>query len=152
MRLDPARNIMHRMAMSYHEVEKGVFNVTPYSIDDVNERLKVLSSLPFRVGRQWVILSRDTVKWLVESCEVKKVLEVLKDTFISDESFFQMALYSDYNPRRKHLCNNSLRFGGGAPSRVDANNIGEVAVSGSLFARKVNVKEYELIVERLGII
>ncbi|WP_289027920.1 beta-1,6-N-acetylglucosaminyltransferase [uncultured Paraglaciecola sp.] len=144
--IDPAKNIMHRLSLHFEEVGKDSFFVRALSKEEKNKRNKLMSQEGFRVGRQWLILSRRQAEWIVNSSFVSILRKELQSIFIPDEIFFQMALNSKQNPLRTSVIKSSLRFGEGGPYKVDMGHIKQAINEEKLIIRKVNQHVYK----RLG--
>lgn len=138
---DPTKNIMDRIATKFTEIEKNLFKVEPLTIEEIIERVQFLDQNEYKVGRQWVILHRSTVEWLVKSTHVQNLLTFSKHTFISDEFFYPMALASPYNPFNKNNCFDSLRLNGGGVKNINQHNMDEYLSSPYLFGRKLQATE-----------
>lgn len=135
---DPARNVVQRVAGSFTEsTEKNHFILEPLSRDEISYREAFFKDYPLKFGRQWVILHRSTVEWLVTSDFARKMLEFSKRCFVSDEMFFQMALVDPRNPYVGELALTNLRFEEGSPLKITDENFAKMRRSGTLFARKV---------------
>jgi hypothetical protein len=151
---DPSKLIMQRIAASYTEKSKGEFLVRGLSIDELKQRLEFFAENDFRVGRQWVVLHRSHAEWLANSEDVKKLMELLKSCFISDESFFQMALFSSFHKDRHSVENRSLRLNEGGASLLSASAASAALDSGCIFGRKTPAKEraqcYALLSQRIA--
>jgi hypothetical protein len=151
---DPTKRVMHRVAAKYEEISKNRFSVSSLSLEEVKERNQFFDENKYRVGRQWVILSRETVEWIVSSLEVKKVLTLLKSCFISDEMLFQLVLNLDSNPKKEKLSIDSLRYMQGTPASISVDNIDEAWKTNAIFGRKVSTlsskKVYEYINDRIS--
>lgn len=96
--------------------------------------------LKFRKGSQWVSLTTDAAKYIVDQYEL--IVEVFKDTLIPDELFVQTLLYSSPH-YRKTITGNNLRYidwQRGVPyvfSKADQEELDDVT-SKWLIARKYN--------------
>ena len=132
---------MQRIAANYREIEENIIEVSGLTKSELEERLHFFDKKPLKVGRQWVVLHRSTVEWMLNSMHVKKILDMTSKFFISDEIFYQMALFSDENPNLKQLSKDNLRYKLGSPVKINKDNIQDVLNSEKLFARKVNIKQ-----------
>lgn len=134
---NPAQNVQHRIGAYFAEKEKNSFEVRPLTFDELQKRHAFFIEAGFKVGRQWVILSREQVEWIVTSSFSKELLALLEGTFISDEMFFQNLLFSAHNPLRNKLLNSNLRFQQGRVTNMDYETFQLASATPSLFARKV---------------
>lgn len=146
---DPARNVMHRIAASYKEIDKNLYEVSGLDLEEISKRSNLFNEGNYLVGRQWVILSREQAEWLVNSEFVSALLETLQDVFISDEIFFQVALNSKNNPFRDKVAKSSLRFKEGMPCKLDKLLMQEALNSEAIFGRKVTSDVIEYLMKEL---
>lgn len=145
----PSKNVNQRVGAVYREIGKNEYSVTRYTPYEVKDLLSYFEEQPLRVGRQWIILHRKQVEWLVASSFVETLAQRLSNFFIPDESFFQMALFSKNNPFLCNLNNNSLRYKGGAAANLNLVDVSQLTNKGDIFARKIVKSESTAIYQYL---
>lgn len=91
----------------------------------------------YRGGRQWFIFSREMCEWIAGSGETVKLIDILRDTLIPDEAFFQTLVEAAPASLRKRVFPNNLRFSSGDPIQLTDDALPHVKVSKALFARKL---------------
>lgn len=139
---DPARKISQRASVNFIEIEKNKIDIIPLNLNEINSRISFLKNYGFSAGRQWVILDRDIVEWLVNSARVKTILSTVTNFFISDEFFYQTALYNNYNPFKENISVDNLRFKQGKRVHLKISDLSSLFSSDSLFARKIRNEDY----------
>lgn len=104
---------------------------------ELRDRQQFWTRHPWVIGRQWVVLHRSVVDWLVESPAVAEMATLLAQTFLPDETFFQTALAQAPASLREGIgTKDNLRgklgtHGAGAPPALR-----QAHAEGALFARK----------------
>ncbi len=94
---------------------------------------------------QWMVLSYEHVKWILnflESKKWKKILSCFNYTSCSDEIFFQTILLN--NNKRDEINNILLRYiirwvNANSPTTLTINNLKDIKKSDKLFARKFDI-------------
>lgn len=90
------------------------------------------------IGRQWIILHREVVEWLVESGAATDAADWLETTFIPDETVFQSIFAQPGIPfsDQLHIGNKWCKDGG--PMPLTEEEYANAVADGSFFARKVS--------------
>lgn len=144
-KLDPVRNIMQRRGVYCAErpdlsnkslLLRGLYR------SELSDRMLFWTINPHVVGRQWVVLHRKTVEWICSSILASDIYNMLSQTFLPDESYFQTCLAS----APKNIFNNT-DFSGcfrnrlGAAIKLDMDELARAESKGALFARKIGDME-----------
>jgi hypothetical protein len=109
---------------------------------EAEERRGFASRNPYRYGRQWVILHRESCETLFSSETATTIYQNIKNVFIPDEIYFQTLFGATARAHpRSGLITNNQRYFLGAPERITDRNFAEVRASGAWFARKLVVQE-----------
>jgi hypothetical protein len=127
---------MHRVGARFDEVNKNSFNLRALTLNELHWRHDFINKNSLNVGRQWVILHRRTLEWLVDSKYITELLRFCQEIFISDEFFFPMALFNDESPFKVNTSKNPFRanMGGGG---INSKNIAQLIASEDFFGRKL---------------
>ncbi len=142
-RIDPARKIEMRVGLMYTETEKNTYWVRPLSPEELRKRASFLAEQPLRYGRNWVVLHRSIVEWLLSSTILQRVMAFLQGCFIGDELIFAMTLFSEENPYRSAMCADNLRHWQGGPQRISLEEIPTLLREGNrLMVRKIAQEDY----------
>lgn len=142
-RLDPARNIGLRVGLMYTEIEKHTYWVRPLNPEELRERARFLTEQPLHYGRNWLVLHRSIVTWLLESTILEQTMDFMSGCFISDEMIFAMVLFNQENPYRAAMATDNLRHRQGGPQRVTLDEIPAILTTGDrLMARKISAADY----------
>lgn len=136
--LDPVRRVAHRRCLAFAEISKGLFEITQLDKKEQAVRIKLENLYGNVAGRQWVILHRDVVDWMISSGIAYHVADLLATTFIPDETFFQSMLYSRQSPFLENIHQGNLWYRGGGPQKLDMENVQQAVEGRWLFARKYN--------------
>ncbi len=137
-RIDPARQIEMRVGLMYTEMEKNTYWVRPLRPDELRERASFLAEHPLRYGRNWVVLHRSIVEWLLGSAILQRVRSFLEGCFIGDEMIFAMTLFSQENPYQSAMLADNLRHWQGGPQRISLDEIPSLLGEGNrLMVRKI---------------
>ena len=133
---DPVRCVGQRRLFSFQELKKNTYFVDTWSAED-RINYETLSSLSEKVaGRQWVILHREVVEWMVSTGIAREIASLLLRTFVPDETFFQSVLLCHRSPFVKNISRGNLWYRGGGPMRLTLNDIKSATDGPWLFARK----------------
>jgi Core-2/I-Branching enzyme len=104
---------------------------------ELRDRQQFWSRHPYVIGRQWVVLHRSVVEWLVESPQAAEVATLLSQTFLPDETFFQTALTQAPQTLRAGIgTRHNLRGQLGASGAGSPEALRQARADGALFARK----------------
>lgn len=104
---------------------------------ELRDRQQFWTVHPHLIGRQWVVLHRSVVDWLVESPQTAAVATQLAQTLLPDESFFQTALSQAPAPLRAGIgTTHNLRGKLGANSAGTPDALRQSRAEGALLARK----------------
>ena len=142
-RIDPARKIEMRAALMYSEIEKNTFWVRPLAPKELRERATFLTEVPLRYGRNWIVLHRSIVEWLLGSTILQRVMQFLEGCFIGDELIFAMTLFSAENPYLASMYPDNLRHWQGGPQRISLEEIPTLLSEGDrLMVRKIAQDDY----------
>ena len=134
----PIQNIKHRQCAQFLEESKNHFIVRPMDMEAKSRLFDLNMHYGHMYGRQWVVLHREVVEWLVESGTAKTVSELLARTFIPDESFFQRCLAGPHSPFFGNI-QQSCWMNGGGSKKITKNDLeARGAMPGKLFARKMD--------------
>jgi len=136
-RFDPARDVTHRRKVRFMEVGKNLFEV---------HRMRPKEAAPVRpprFGRQWVALHRSLVDRIVTDPRTQTVLDDLITCFISDESFFQELLMTDFLGVSDFVAARNLHFQGGGARPLDEARFQDALESPAFFVRKVPADQFE---------
>ncbi|NDY91936.1 beta-1,6-N-acetylglucosaminyltransferase [Ideonella livida] len=106
---------------------------------ELQDRQAFWRQYPYTLGRQWVVLHRKVVEWLVSSPQVSQVATLLGQTFLPDETFFQTCLASAPPDLKEGIdMKNNLRTKMGTPGRITAESLAHLAIGDALFSRKAS--------------
>ena len=142
-RIDPARRIEMRVGLMYTETAKNTYWVRPLSSRELGERAVFLADQPLRYGRNWIVLHRSIVEWLLGSSILQQVRSFLEGCFIGDEMIFAMTLFSQENPYRSAMHTDNLRHWQGGPQRISLQELPEIMRAGNrLMVRKIAQEDY----------
>lgn len=138
--ISPIMNWTRRPAVHVTEniLLKGIF-CRSLSDQERLTRAALFSDLipRYRGGRQWFVFSREMCEWIASSDETIKLIDLLRDTLIPDEAFFQTLVEAAPAPLRKRVFSNNLRFSNGDPIQLTDDALPHVKASKALFARKL---------------
>lgn len=134
--LDPAKNITQMVGLFFEEFDKNYFNLRKLRPKEAKYRRSFFTVHPYMVGRQWMILHRSVAEWLISAQITQELILIFQNSFIPDESFFQMALFNSTNPFRDSIHNRNLWLNGGGPKELDFDFLINSLNSNALFARK----------------
>ncbi|MCF0055786.1 beta-1,6-N-acetylglucosaminyltransferase [Dyadobacter sp. CY356] len=145
----------------YHEWEEAIPRITRYHLDNYAfpgkyllqkylHKLAPLRQMPnglIPVGRsQWMSLTMESVKYILDYLDRNaNVASFFRLTWAPDEMIFQTILYnSDF---RTKISNNNLRYidwaeGKASPKTLSMEDADKLIQSGSLFARKFDLKAH----------
>ena len=147
-RIDPARKIEMRMALMYSEIEKNTFWVRPLAPQELRERATFLTEVPLRYGRNWIVLHRSIVEWLLGSTILQRAMQFLEGCFCSDELIFAMTLFSTENPYLSSMYPDNLHHWQGGPQRISLEEIRTLLSEGNrLMVRKIAQNDYSAAAE-----
>ncbi len=142
-RIDPARKIEMRVALMYSEIKKNTFWVRPLAPKELRERATFHTEVPLRYGRNWIVLHRSIVEWLLGSTILQRALQFLEGCFCSDELIFAMTLFSKENPYLASMYPDNLRHWQGGPQRIYLEEIPTLLSEGNcLMVRKIAQDDY----------
>lgn len=142
-RIDPACKIEMRVALMYSEIEKNTYWVRPLRPEELRERATFLTEVPLRYGRNWIVLHRSIVEWLLGSTILQRVVQFLDGCFIGDELIFAMTLFSPENPYLASMYPDNLRHWQGGPQRISLEEITTLLNEGNrLMVRKIVQDDY----------
>jgi len=134
----PIQNIRHRQCAQFLEESKNHFIVRPMSMESKSRLFDLNMHYGQMYGRQWVVLHREVVEWLVDSGTAQTVLGLLSQTFIPDESFFQRCLAGPQSPFLDNIQQSCWMNGGGSKKITKNCLTGSGDLAGKLFARKMD--------------
>ncbi|MBQ0957335.1 hypothetical protein KAK06_00055 [Ideonella sp. 4Y11] len=104
---------------------------------ELRDRQRFWTTHPYVIGRQWVVLHRSVVEWLVESPQAAAVATLLSQTFLPDETFFQTALSQAPEALKAGIgTRHNLRGQLGANGAGAPPALRQAHAEGALFARK----------------
>jgi hypothetical protein len=135
----PIRQPMLRSKIFVREdKDKKILYVRPLSGVEKLERNSSFHEFPFRYGRQWCVFSKDLCEFIANSKEASDILENITNTFIPDESYFQIVANQYVSQGRTDVnIQNNLRYHYGEPCNLTDDMLGELQDSGMIFARKL---------------
>ncbi|MBX6376408.1 MAG: hypothetical protein IRZ13_19545 [Acetobacteraceae bacterium] len=99
----------------------------------------------YRGGRQWFVFSRPLCEWIADSERTALLAELLRNTLIPDEAFFQTLLEFAPAALKARIHPNNLRFRNGDPIQLTDDALPFVRDSDALFARKFTMWRSERI-------
>lgn len=120
------------------DIEGGRLFIRPHQSFEAYQAERFFARYPYRFGRQWIVASRALCRYMIDSEASRSIFNVLKNSFIPDESFTQTVAATAPREDIGGIVANNLRYALGAPERITDANFAEVLASGALFARKVD--------------
>jgi hypothetical protein len=97
----------------------------------------------YRGGRQWFVFSRPLCEWIAGADRTVLVAELLRNTLIPDEAFFQTLLEFAPEALKARIHPDNLRYKGGDPIELTDDALPFVRESSALFARKFTLRNSE---------
>lgn len=124
----PTTEASHRKCFRFREVGKNRFQISLPA--------EQISNPIIYAGRQWAILHRNIVEWLISDDIARSVANELDGMFIPDEHFFQTALLSKRNPFKSSVRNTNMWYRGGGPQKLSETDFLAACEGPAFFARK----------------
>lgn len=146
---DPIRQARDRFAMAFTEIGKDVFEVRPLSAEQRDARQAFRDSRQLWVGRQWVLLDREVVEWLVAAPLVQDVQALCESCLFPDEMIFPISLFSPESRYAGKISSDSLRSRNAAPGTLTPDTLPDALASDALIGRKFNPARHEAVIAGL---
>lgn len=138
---DPVRNAYQRNSVYCEELEKNYFRIRGLKEDEITFRKEFFEKNKNNCGRQWVIIHKSQVEEILQSERLDKIITLLRNSFLPDEYFYPLLLFSKENKLLHYCSRDNLRYENSKPNIINRNNINNVVSSGSLFARKFDYSD-----------
>lgn len=116
---NPIKNIAHRQCAQFLETSKNHFEIKPLDVNSKSQIYDLNMHYGLNFGRQWVVLHRKVVQWLIESNTASTVSMLLSKTFIPDEFFFQKCLSGPSSPFLDNISKSCWANGGGGSKKLN---------------------------------
>lgn len=119
--------------------QKGLLFLRGLYAWEIKERQAFFEELKGpKVGRQWVVLHRKMVEWLLSWHDFNVVYRFCTEMYVPDEMFYQTLILHPANPLRESVSNDNLRFKTGDPGALARSTDKEVLETEALFGRKIS--------------
>lgn len=147
---DPVKFVPHRKAVFASETEeKNKFSIRGLTSSEIDKRRVDFVKNGHLVGRQWVIVNRKHLTDLVKNKDLRKSYLKVKNTFVSDESFWQIALFGGSNKIKNEISTNCLRYLNGERVFINSSNFKSIVNSEAIFARKFDMNKHSSLTKEI---